>query len=78
MMGRSSPEHGDHMQNWDKSHTQELNKWFNIETYKKFENLSLHLLYHELSARTYFFKTPLIGNEELFDNTYPGRKKGRI
>ena len=22
------------MQNWDKSHTQELNKWFNIETYK--------------------------------------------
>ncbi|MGS2997500.1 DUF6387 family protein, partial [Escherichia coli] len=37
-----------------------------IATYKKFENLSLHLLYHKLSARTYFFKTPLIGNDELF------------
>ena len=54
------------MQNWDKSHTQELNTWFNLETYRKFENLPLHLLYHELSARTFFFKSSLEGNEELF------------
>lgn len=58
--------HGDHMKNWNATHTKELKKWFNLDNYRKFESLPLILLYHELLARTFFFKTPLEGNEEFF------------
>lgn len=44
------------MKNWNTTHTKELKKWFDIETYKKFEDLTLILLFHELWVRTFFFK----------------------
>jgi hypothetical protein len=53
------------MKNWNATHTKELLTWFSPDTYRKFEDLPLILLYHELQARS-FFKTPLEGNEAFF------------
>ena len=44
------------MQNWNTTHTKELQKWFDLDNYRKFEDLTLILLYHELWVRTFFFK----------------------
>ena len=54
------------MKNWSATHTKELLTWFSPDTYRKFEDLPLILLYHELQARSFFFKTPLEGNEAFF------------
>ncbi|EAM8616015.1 hypothetical protein JP88_003365 [Salmonella enterica subsp. enterica] len=52
------------MQNWNTTHTKELKKWFDIESYKKFEDLTLILLFHELWVRTFFFKEQYEDYEE--------------
>lgn len=52
------------MQNWKPEHTKEIKAWLNIDTYRKFEEVSLLLLYHELWARTLFFKTNREGFEQ--------------
>ncbi|KHT02568.1 DUF6387 family protein [Pectobacterium brasiliense] len=44
------------MKNWSTEHTKEVKKWLDIDTYRKFEALPLIQLYHELLARTLFFK----------------------
>ncbi|EEH7597577.1 hypothetical protein GTE75_004545, partial [Salmonella enterica] len=44
------------MKNWTTEHTKEIKKWLDIDTYRKFEDLTLLQLYHELWARTLFFK----------------------
>lgn len=44
------------MKNWSAEHTREVKKWLNIDTYRGFEELPLIHLYHELLARTLFFK----------------------
>ncbi len=44
------------MQNWSAAHTKEIKKWLDIDTYRRFEDLTLIQLYHELLARTLFFK----------------------
>lgn len=54
------------MKNWNATHTKELLTWFSLDAYRKFEDLPLILLYHELQARSFFFKTPLEGNEAFF------------
>lgn len=44
------------MKNWSVEHTREVKKWLDIDTYRGFEELPLMQLYHELLARTLFFK----------------------
>ncbi len=44
------------MKNWSVEHTREVKKWLDIDTYRGFEELPLIHLYHELLARTLFFK----------------------
>nr|BEK80500.1 hypothetical protein EATA8330_33940 [Enterobacter asburiae] len=44
------------MKNWSVEHTREIKKWLDIDVYRKFEELPLIHLYHELLARTLFFK----------------------
>lgn len=44
------------MRNWSTEHTKEVKKWLDINTYRGFEDLTLIQLYHELLARTLFFK----------------------
>ncbi len=44
------------MRNWSTEHTKEVKKWLDINTYRGFEYLTLIQLYHELLARTLFFK----------------------
>ncbi|WP_425537126.1 DUF6387 family protein [Klebsiella aerogenes] len=45
------------MKNWTPEHTKDIKCWFNIETYWGFEELTLIRFYHELWARTIFFKS---------------------
>lgn len=45
------------MKNWTTEHTKEIKEWLDIDTYRKFEDLTLLQLYHELWARTLFFKS---------------------
>ncbi|ARA78261.1 hypothetical protein RVX39_003634 [Citrobacter freundii] len=44
------------MKNWSVEHTKEIKKWLDIDTYRRFEDLTLIQLYHEILARTLFFK----------------------
>jgi hypothetical protein len=44
------------MENWTVEHTKEIKEWLNIDTYRKFENISLNALYHELWARALLYK----------------------
>jgi hypothetical protein len=44
------------MQNWKTEHTKDIKGWFKVDTYRKFEDLSLIHFYHELWARNLFFK----------------------
>ncbi|HGN8985734.1 TPA: DUF6387 family protein, partial [Klebsiella pneumoniae] len=44
------------MKNWSTEHTKEIKSWLDIDTYRKFEELTLIRFYHELWARTLFFK----------------------
>lgn len=44
------------MKNWSTEHTKEVKKWLDVDSYRKFEELPLIQLYHELLARTLFFK----------------------
>ncbi len=44
------------MKNWSVEHTRDVKKWLDIDTYRGFEDLTLIQLYHELLARTLFFK----------------------
>ena len=44
------------MKNWSIEHTRDVKKRLNIDTYRRFEDLTLIQLYHELLARTLFFK----------------------
>ncbi|EEZ8963460.1 MULTISPECIES: DUF6387 family protein [Enterobacteriaceae] len=44
------------MKNWSVEQTREVKKWLDIDTYRGFEELPLIHLYHELLARTLFFK----------------------
>ena len=45
------------MKNWSTEHTKEIKSWLYIDTYRKFEELTLIRFYHELWARTLFFKS---------------------
>jgi len=45
------------LKNWTPEHTKDIKCWFNIETYWGFEELTLIRFYHELWARTIFFKS---------------------
>ena len=45
------------MKNWSTEHTKEIKSWLDIDTYRKFEDLTLIRFYHELWARTLFFKS---------------------
>lgn len=45
------------MKNWSTEHTKEIKSWLDIDTYRKFEELTLIRFYHELWARTLFFKS---------------------
>ncbi|WP_235501660.1 DUF6387 family protein, partial [Trabulsiella odontotermitis] len=45
------------MKNWSPEHTKEIKSWLDIDTYRKFEGLTLIRFYHELWARTLFFKS---------------------
>jgi hypothetical protein len=47
----------DNMKNWKPEHNKEIQTWFNIDTYRRFEELTLIRFYHELWARTLFFKS---------------------
>ncbi|MGQ7151167.1 DUF6387 family protein, partial [Escherichia coli] len=44
------------MNNWSPEHTKVIKSWFKIDTYRKFEDLSLIQFYHEIWARKLFFK----------------------
>ena len=44
------------MKNWSVEHTRDVKKWLDVDSYRKFEELPLIQLYHELLARTLFFK----------------------
>ncbi|HBQ5800605.1 TPA: hypothetical protein MAO97_005232 [Klebsiella pneumoniae] len=44
------------MKNWSVEQTREVKKWLDIDTYRGFEELPLIHLYHELLARTLFFR----------------------
>ncbi|MCM7010685.1 DUF6387 family protein, partial [Enterobacter hormaechei] len=44
------------MNNWSPEHTKDIKSWFKIDTYRKFEDLSLIQFYHEIWARNLFFK----------------------
>lgn len=44
------------MKNWSVENTKDIKKWLNIDIYRRFEDLTLLQLYHELLARTLFFK----------------------
>ncbi|MBJ8868277.1 DUF6387 family protein [Citrobacter koseri] len=44
------------MKNWSPENTKEIRSWLDIDTYRKFEDLSLIEFYHELWARNLFFK----------------------
>ncbi|EIQ5063054.1 hypothetical protein AB1057_002526 [Salmonella enterica] len=44
------------MNNWSPEHTKDIKSWFKIDTYRKFEDLSLLHFYHEIWARNLFFK----------------------
>ncbi|HDT1985646.1 TPA: hypothetical protein QHM89_005530, partial [Klebsiella pneumoniae subsp. pneumoniae] len=36
--------------------TKAVKTWFDLDRYREFENISINMLYHEIWARTYFFK----------------------
>ncbi|WP_338296108.1 DUF6387 family protein, partial [Escherichia coli] len=36
------------MKNWSTEHTKEVKKWLDVDNYRKFEELPLIQLYHEL------------------------------
>jgi hypothetical protein len=44
------------LNNWSPEHTKDIKSWFKIDTYRKFEDLSLLQFYHEIWARNLFFK----------------------
>jgi hypothetical protein len=44
------------MNNWSIEHTKEIKEWLNIHNYRKFEDISLNAMYHELWARALLFK----------------------
>ncbi|MCW8112971.1 DUF6387 family protein [Yersinia intermedia] len=45
------------MKNWSTEDTKAVKEWLDVDAYRKFEELSLFRLYHELWARTLFFKS---------------------
>ena len=44
------------MNSWTSEHTKAVKTWFDLDRYREFENISINMLYHEIWARTYFFK----------------------
>lgn len=54
------------MNSWTSEDTKAVKTWFDLDKYREFENISINMLYHEIWARTYFFK-PVI--EEGMQNT---------
>lgn len=44
------------MRNWSAEHTKEVKKWFDINSYRQFENITLNDLYHELWARAVWYR----------------------
>lgn len=44
------------MRNWSKEQNAEIKKWLDISNYRKFENISLNALYHELWARAIWYR----------------------
>ncbi|WMY39608.1 DUF6387 family protein [Citrobacter freundii] len=44
------------MNSWTSEDTKAVKTWFNLDKYREFENISINMLYHEIWARTYFFK----------------------
>lgn len=44
------------MKNWSPEHTKEIKAWLDIDNYRKFEEITLNGLYHELWARSHLFK----------------------
>lgn len=61
------------MKNWSVEHTKEIKEWLNIDTYRKFDDISLNALYHELWARALWFKEwPT--EEEIRDLIQYGKK----
>ncbi|AZP50195.1 hypothetical protein EJP80_06595 [Rahnella aquatilis] len=45
------------MKNWSVKDTKAVKTWINVDTYTQFEEILLFRLYHELWARTPFFKS---------------------
>lgn len=44
------------MQSWSSEDSKDIKAWFDLDNYLNFESITLEKLYHELWARTYFFK----------------------
>ncbi|WP_097410461.1 DUF6387 family protein [Escherichia coli] len=44
------------MNSWTSEDTKAVKTWFDLDRYREFENISINMLYHEIWARTYFFK----------------------
>lgn len=44
------------MNSWTSEDTKAVKTWFYLDRYREFENISINMLYHEIWARTYFFK----------------------
>ncbi|EBC2457368.1 hypothetical protein FJP97_20315, partial [Salmonella enterica] len=44
------------MNSWTSEDTKAVKTWFDLDKYREFENISINMLYHEIWARTYFFK----------------------
>jgi hypothetical protein len=57
------------MKNWSVEHTNQINSWLNLHMYRKFEHVTILQLYHEMLARTLFFKSH---REELEAKTMVG------
>ncbi|KAA6101385.1 MULTISPECIES: DUF6387 family protein [Pantoea] len=44
------------MRNWSSEFNKKIRKWLDIDTYRKFDSLTLQELYYEIWVRTLFFK----------------------
>ena len=44
------------MNSWTSEDTKAVKTWFDLDKYREFESISINMLYHEIWARTYFFK----------------------
>lgn len=61
------------MRNWSSEFNKKIRKWLDIDTYRKFDSLTLQELYYEIWVRTLFFKDNPDEEEKQFLGMFYGK-----